>query len=110
MRYKPAMIAVSSPNQPGKGTVRCSVAACFQSTVPAMTGANADTNASAAEAVAIGIASRPAHFTPHRLTSVKAATIAQASAETGTFGRYHSWIAAAEKIAVSPQVGTQPHQ
>ena len=29
---------------------------------------------------------------------------------TDTLGRYHSWIAAAEKIAVKPQVGTQPHQ
>ena len=33
-----------------------------------------------------------------------------ATASTGRFGRYHCWIAAAESSAVSPHVGTQPHQ
>ena len=28
----------------------------------------------------------------------------------GTLGKYHSWIAEADRIAVSPQVGTHPHQ
>ncbi len=29
---------------------------------------------------------------------------------TGTSGRYHWWMASAEKMAVRPHVGTQPHQ
>ena len=73
-------------------------------------GASAEMSASSPDAVAIGIASLPAHLTPHRLTAAKKTTRAQEMAVTGTSGKYHSWIAAPEKIAVRPQVGTQPHQ
>ena len=47
---------------------------------------------------------------PHRFTAVKTATIPDASSGTETPGQYHSRSAAAESSAVSPQVGTQPHQ
>ena len=36
--------------------------------------------------------------------------MALASADTGTPGRYHCLIADAERSAVRPHVGTQPHQ
>ena len=39
-----------------------------------------------------------------------ASTTAIASGVTGIHGRYHSCSAVAERIAVNPQVGTQPHQ
>src|SRR3954453_13665999 len=102
------MSAVSSPNQPENGTVRWKSEACLQSTCPAMTGASAETKASVAEPPAMTTARRPAHLTPLKLTSVKDMTSAHASSDTGTLGRYHSWIAAAEKMAVNPQVGIQP--
>jgi len=44
------------------------------------------------------------------LTAVKPRTIRVAISFTGTFGRYHWWIASALKMAVSPHVGTHPHQ
>ena len=37
-------------------------------------------------------------------------TIPTASGVTGMKGRYQSCSAVAERIAVKPQVGTQPHQ
>src|SRR5262249_21773248 len=40
----------------------------------------------------------------------KSKTMAMASADTGTPGRYHCLIADAERSAVRPHVGTQPHQ
>ena len=42
--------------------------------------------------------------------AVNASTTAIASGVTGTHGRYHWCSADAERIAVRPQVGTQPHQ
>src|SRR5262245_41072152 len=110
IRYSPAMKPVTSPNQPANGVVRWKVVACFQSTSPATTGASPEMKARTADAVAIGIASRPAHFTPHRLTAAKASTSVQEITGTDTLGRNHSWMAAAEKIAVKTQVGTHPHQ
>ena len=59
---------------------------------------------------AMGLATRTAQRRPHRLTAVKTSTISVAMTLTGTWGRYHWWTASAEKMAVSPQVGTQPHQ
>src|SRR5262245_59734053 len=100
--YSPAMNPVSSPNHPSNATVRWNELACRQSTLPATTGASAETSARSADAVAIGMVSRPAHLTPHRLTAAKPTTREQARAVVGIDGRYHSWIAAAEKIAVNP--------
>ena len=40
----------------------------------------------------------------------KASTTPIASGVTGIQGRYHSCSAVADRIAVNPQVGTQPHQ
>ena len=59
---------------------------------------------------AMGLATRTAQRRPHRLTAVKASTMAVAMSLTDAWGRYHCWIASADKMAVSPQVGTQPHQ
>jgi hypothetical protein len=42
--------------------------------------------------------------------AVNETTINVASNVTGIHGRYHACNADAERIAVSPQVGTQPHQ
>ena len=67
-------------------------------------------NARAADMAAIGIASLAAHWTPIRFTPVNSSTMPQAITGTGMPGKYHSWIAAEESRAVSPQVGTQPHQ
>ena len=41
---------------------------------------------------------------------MKASTTPIASGVTGIQGTYHSCSAVAERIAVKPQVGTQPHQ
>ena len=73
-------------------------------------GARPDTKASKADALATGTASRVTHLMPARLSSTKAITRPIASTVTGAPGRYHSCIAEAERIAVMPQVGTQPHQ
>src|SRR6185503_10704353 len=100
------MTEVRSPNHPAKGEVRVKLVACCQSTAPVHTGTSDDIRASAAETVAIGIASHVTQPMPHRLTTVNKATSAQATASTGRPGRYHCWIAEAERIAVSPQVGT----
>ena len=81
-----------------------------QSTSPAAIGASPDTNASNADALATGTASRVTHLMPARLRSMNATTIPMARAVIGTAGRYHSWMADADRIAVRPQVGTQPHQ
>ena len=58
----------------------------------------------------MGIASRVTQRTPQRFTTVKSATRMIASRGMGTLGKYHSAIAVADKMAVRPQVGTQPHQ
>ena len=58
----------------------------------------------------MGIARRATHWTPQRLTPAKTTMIPIASGATGMPGRYHCWIAEADRSAVSPQVGTQPHQ
>src|SRR5215468_5925504 len=104
------MTEVRSPNHPGKGDVRVKVVACLQSTSPLRIGIRDDKNAREAEATAIGIASRVTHFIPHRFTNVKNKTIVVATAATGRLGKYHCWMAAEDRSAVNPQVGTQPHQ
>jgi hypothetical protein len=58
-----------------------------------------------AEAAAIGIAMPVIHLIPHRFTNVKNKTIAIAITSTGRLGKYHCWIAADERSAVSPQAG-----
>src|SRR4249919_2585185 len=100
------MKPVNSPNHPSNGTVRWNEDACCQSTSPTTIGASAEMSASNPDAVAIGTASLPAHFTPQRLTAAKNTTSAHEITVTDTSGRYHSCIAAPEKIAVRPQVGT----
>src|ERR1700681_3286412 len=104
------MALVTSPKSPENGETRWKLEANCQSTVPANTGASPDTSASPAETTAIGMANRVTHRTPARLTRVKSSTRPIASGGTGTSGRYHCVMAEAERIAVKPQVGTQPHQ
>src|SRR5262249_35779916 len=104
------MTEVRSPNHPGKGDVSVKVVACLQSTSPVRIGIKKDKNGKKAEATAIGIASRVTNFTPQRFTNVKNKPIAVATAATGRLGKYHCWMAAEDRSAVNPQVGTQPHQ
>src|SRR5262245_42747454 len=106
----PAITEVRLPNQPSNGVVSVKSIACRQSTVPLRIGTSDERKASAAETVAIGIASRATHLIPQKFTRVNAITIAEAPAATGRPGRYHCWMAEADRIAVNPQVGTQPHQ
>jgi len=75
-----------------------------------MIGTSAERNASDAEAAASGMASRLTLRRPERLTAAKRTTISTASTGVGTPGRYHWWRAEPESRAVSPQVGTHPHQ
>ena len=70
----------------------------------------AESSARSAAAIATGIAKRASARTPRRLMAVKTRTMPTASGVTGTNGTHHSWSALAERIAVNPQVGTQPHQ
>ena len=77
---------------------------------PGDTGTIAESRASAAARLAIGIATRVTVRTPSRLIPAKHSTTPIASGVTGIQGRYHSCSAVAERIAVKPQVGTQPHQ
>ena len=104
------MALVSLPNIPLKGEMRCHEAAWCQSTVPAKIGMRLEPSANKAASVAMGTATLAAHFRPHRLMPVKMTTKMTARSVVGTPGRYHWWMAPAEKIAVRPQVGTQPHQ
>src|SRR5882672_3985457 len=106
----PAITDVRSPNQPGKGDVSVKVVACLQSTSPLRMGMRAERKARQAEANATGMARRVIHPIPHRFTKVKNKTRVIATASTGRLGKYHCWMAADERSAVSPQVGTQPHQ
>ena len=78
--------------------------------MPLKTGMTADKKANTAEAVAMGMAIRITHFTPHRFTPAKMATMHPAMSGTGNHGAYHWLMAEAESNAVNPQVGTQPHQ
>jgi hypothetical protein len=86
------------------------VVARRQSTWPAAIGASPETKASNAEALATGTATRVTHRMPIRFKAMNDRTSPIARAVTGTPGRYHSWMAEADRIAVIPQVGTQPHQ
>ena len=104
------MALVSCPKTPWKGVRRWNVVACCQLTWPLTMGMSAERKARVAEAVAMGSARRVAQRTPHRFTAVKASTSPLARSGIGTPGRYHSWMAVAERIAVRPHVGTQPHQ
>ena len=58
----------------------------------------------------MGIATRAAHRTPHRLTPRNAMMIPMASHAIGIAGTTQKCSADAESNAVNPQVGTQPHQ
>ncbi len=71
---------------------------------------DADTKASSADITAIGIASAAVQRTPHKLTAVNARTMKHAIAGTGTAGQHQALMAVADMMAVTPQVGTQPHQ
>src|ERR1700730_2645329 len=106
----PAITDVTSPNQPGKGDVSVKVVVCVQSTSPVKIGMSDERKAREAEATAVGIARRVIHLIPHRFTNVKNKTSVIATASTGRPGKYHCWMAAEESSAVSPHVGTQPHQ
>jgi hypothetical protein len=101
---------VTAPNAPWNGTLRWNEVAWCQSTSPATTGTTAEARASRADRHAIGRAMRVAARTETRFTTQKASTMVTASAGTGAQGRYHSCRAEADRMAVSPQVGTQPHQ
>ena len=101
---------VTRPNNPGNGVSRRKLNAWRQSTCPPTIGPSNERNASSADALAMGIASRPAQFTPSRFTQVNSRMIAMAMAGTGTDGSAHWWIAEPESRAVRPHVGTQPHQ
>jgi hypothetical protein len=104
------MIEVRPPNQPAKGVTREKSVACRQSTCPENTGMSAPRNARTADTAPIEIARPLTAFRPHRLITVKNATSPQAITAMGMPGKIHWWIADAERIAVSPQAGTQPHQ
>src|SRR5215831_3662087 len=104
------MALVIAPKAPGKGDVRWNVNARRQSTDPDSIGANAEVKASSTDTDAMATATRPAQTTPSRLITMKSRTMAQASPVTGIPGRNHCLIADAERSAVRPHVGTQPHQ
>ena len=106
----PFMADVTFPNIPGKGEIKLKETDCFQSTCPDSIGAKPEIRASVADPTAIGTAKRVTHFSPAILTSVKATTIAVARTGMGTVGKYQWCIALAERSAVSPHVGIQPHQ
>ena len=69
-----------------------------------------DRKASAADPQAMTTATRVTTFIPARFSAVNVATMMTASSFTGIHGRYHWCRAEADRMAVSPQVGTQPHQ
>src|SRR4051794_26170154 len=104
------MSAVKRPNQPSNGVVRGKSIAWRQSTVPARTGARVETKANTAEALATGTATRVTQAIPQKFRAANGRTSPHARAGTGTPGRHHWLIAVAERIAVTPQVGIQPHQ
>ena len=101
---------MTAPKAPWNGVRRWKESARLQSTVPASAGITAEQIASPTEAMAMTIASRVVRRTPVRLTNINASTITTASRWLGMNGRYHEWSASADRIAVRPQVGTQPHQ
>ncbi len=78
--------------------------------MPAKTGMTTEPKARAAAAKAIGTAKRLTTRTPTRLMATKTQMISVARSLTSIHGRYQAWSAEAERIAVSPQVGIQPHQ
>ena len=104
------MALVRLPNSPWNGEIRCHEAAWCQSTVPAKIGMRLDPRAKRAANVAMGTATRAAHLRPQMLRPANISTKMTARTCVDTPGRYHWWMAPAEKIAVRPQVGTQPHQ
>src|SRR5436190_22021414 len=104
------MALVIPPKTPLNGDSRWNDDACCQSTCPVSTGTITERKASAAEQPAMTTATRVTTFIPARFSAVNVATIRTASSFTGTHGRYHWCNAEAERIAVRPQVGTQPHQ
>jgi hypothetical protein len=70
----------------------------------------ADSSARKAAAKPIGIAKRVTVRTPMRLIAANATTIAIASGVIGMKGTYQACSAVADRIAVKPHVGIQPHQ
>src|SRR5437762_5825825 len=106
IRYRPAMALVMLPNTPLNGVSRWKDEACTQLTCPVSTGTSAERKASAADPQAITTATRVTTFMPARFKAVNVATMMTASSFTGIHGRYHWWSASADRMAVSPQVGT----
>ena len=105
------MALVRSPNSPANGETRWKLDATCQSTRARQHGGQSGEQGQQAEATAIGTASRVTQRTPPRLTSVNMHHQPDRQRRRpGTSGRYHCVIAEAERIAVRPQVGTQPHQ
>lgn len=70
----------------------------------------ADSRARNAAVRPTGIAKRDTARTPMRLMPTNVRMMPIASGVIGMNGRYHSCSAVADKIAVKPHVGTQPHQ
>ena len=101
---------MTTPKKPSNGVSRLKEVAWAKSTVPAKIGMTAERRASAAATLATGIATRETVRTPSRLIPANVSTTPIASGVTGIHGRYHSCSAVAERMAVKPQVGTQPHQ
>src|SRR3954454_21562081 len=104
------MALVRPPNHPEKGVCSRKSVACCQSTLPFRSGMSPERKANVADRAAIGTARRTTQRIPHRLIARKKSTIALASSFAGTIGRNQALIAFAERYAVRPQVGTQPHQ
>ena len=78
--------------------------------MPATIGMTADSSASSAAASATGIAKRVTARTPSMLMPTNVTMIPIASGVIGMNGTYHVCSAVADRIAVKPHVGTQPHQ
>src|ERR1700733_12593892 len=104
------MALVKWPKRAPKGGFGEKDDACGQWRWPAKTGSTADRKASPAAPPASTTAKRVTRRSPSRLAKVNRQTIPAANTLTGTVGRYHWWSADADKRAVRPHVGTQPHQ
>ena len=70
----------------------------------------ADSSARNAAVRPTGIAKRVTVRTPRRLIPTNVTMIPIASGVTGMNGTYHWCSAVADRMAVKPHVGTQPHQ
>jgi hypothetical protein len=70
----------------------------------------ADSSARTAAVSPTGTAKRVTVRTPMRLSPTNVTMMPIASGVIGMNGTYHSCRAVADRIAVKPQVGIQPHQ